>query len=61
MEGMVDMTQAQRAAIRDALSRWTEEATVTKEAAREHLIREGFYTSDGKLTPPYGGKADDDR
>ncbi|MEJ0066869.1 MAG: hypothetical protein WDM85_16765 [Caulobacteraceae bacterium] len=51
------MTQAQRNAIREELTRWTQKATETKQAAREHLIREGFYTADGKLTAPYGGKA----
>jgi hypothetical protein len=55
-EGMVEMTQAQRDAIRNALNRWTEEATVNRQTAREHLIRDGFYTEDGKLAPPYGGK-----
>jgi hypothetical protein len=57
MEGMVEMTQAQRDAIREALNRWTREATKSPEAARDHLIRDGFYTEDGKLTPAYGGRA----
>ncbi len=51
------MTQAQRDAIREALTRWTEEATVDRKTAREHLIREGFYDADGNLTTQYGGKA----
>jgi hypothetical protein len=53
--GTVDMTQAQRDAIRQELNRWTKEATATRATAREHLIREGFYTEDGKLAPIYGG------
>jgi hypothetical protein len=57
-EGLLEMTQAQRDAIRDALNRWTEEATVDRQAARDHLIRDGFYTADGKLTAPYGGESD---
>jgi hypothetical protein len=60
MEGAVEMTQTQRDAIREALDRWTEEATASRAAAREHLIRDGFYTADGRLTAPYGGEADRD-
>ncbi len=56
MEGLVDMTQAQREAIRNELARWTAEATVDKRTARKHLIEGGFYTQDGKLAPAYGGK-----
>jgi hypothetical protein len=55
------MTQAQREAIREELTRWTQEATQSRETAREHLIRGGFYTPDGKLTAPYGGKVVSDR
>lgn len=54
------MTQAQRDAIREALDRWTEQATANRAAAREHLIRDGFYTADGRLTAPYGGETDRD-
>ncbi|MGH6970128.1 MAG: hypothetical protein ACREEQ_00830 [Caulobacteraceae bacterium] len=60
MEGEVEMTQTQRDAILEALDRWTEEATASRAAAREHLIRDGFYTADGRLTAPYGGEADRD-
>jgi hypothetical protein len=39
------------------MDKWTREATKSPQAAREHLVRDGFYTKDGKLTPAYGGKA----
>jgi hypothetical protein len=58
VEETVEMTQAQREAIREALTRWTEEATVDRNAAREHLIREGFYDAEGNLSAQYGGSSE---
>jgi hypothetical protein len=49
------MTQTQRDAIREALTRWTKEATVSRASAREHLIKGGFLTKKGDLAPEYGG------
>jgi hypothetical protein len=49
-------SEAQRAAIKKMIERHTKIVTVSKETARESLIKEGVYTQDGKLTPPYGGK-----
>ena len=56
-EGMVEMTHAQRQAIREELARWTAEAVKDPTTARRQLIEGGFYTEKGKLTPEYGGKS----
>lgn len=51
------MTHAQRnAAIAAQLKAYTAANTVTKQAARNALIREGFLTSDGKAAPLYRSK-----
>lgn len=50
------MTQTQRnEAIAKLLQRRTVEVTASREIARKTLIREGIYTSDGKLSAEYGG------
>lgn len=46
---------AQFAEIRKLLESHTKEVTASKETARAYLIKEGFYTSAGKLAPKYGG------
>jgi hypothetical protein len=51
------VTAEQRKAIVDAIRRQTAANTKTQDAAQQTMIRNGFYTSDGKLTPEYGGKA----
>jgi hypothetical protein len=48
--------EAQRAAIKKMIDDHTRDVTTSKEKARQSLIREGFYTPDGKLTEQYGGK-----
>jgi hypothetical protein len=51
------MTNAERnARILKAIREYTEENMATPELARATLIREGFYTEDGKLRPEYGGE-----
>lgn len=50
------MTEAQRAQIRKALAERVAEAAKDPAKARARLIREGFYTETGELTPEYGGK-----
>ena len=52
------VTHAQRnARILEILETKTREATVSKKAAREHLIGEGIYTKKGKLRVEFGGKS----
>jgi hypothetical protein len=48
-------SDAQRAAIRQMIETHTKTVTVDKQTARDSLIKEGFYTKDGKLTEQYGG------
>jgi hypothetical protein len=48
-------SEAQRAAIIKMIEQHTKTVTVTKEAARESLIKEGIYTRTGKLSARYGG------
>jgi len=48
-------SDAQRAAIKKMIKRHTKTVTVSREAARESLIKEGVYTRNGKLTAQYGG------
>lgn len=51
------MTRAERnRKIIEGIEAETERALVSKEAARELLIREGIYTTDGKLRPEFGGE-----
>lgn len=50
------MTDAQRAAIRDAVRARAVEATKNPDKARARLVSEGFYTQSGQLTPEYGGR-----
>jgi hypothetical protein len=47
---------AQRAAIKKLIKQHTKTVTADKETARQSLIKEGFYTSEGKLTERYGGE-----
>lgn len=46
---------AQRAAIKKMIALHTKTVTASKKTARASLIKDGFYTSDGKLKPEYGG------
>jgi hypothetical protein len=48
--------EAQRAVIKKLIKQHTKTVTANKETARQSLIKEGFYTSDGKLTERYGGE-----
>jgi hypothetical protein len=50
------MTQKQREKIFQALESRTQEATASKKAAREFLVRQGYHTKDGELSPEFGGK-----
>jgi hypothetical protein len=51
------MTHAKRnQKILDAIAEQTERATASKRAARETLIREGIYTTRGKLRVEFGGQ-----
>ena len=52
------MTDAQRAAIKAAISRQTEADTQTRATARAALVRDGIYIPAGHLTREYGGGAD---
>jgi len=49
-------TEVQRAAIKEMINRHTQTATADRQTARDSLIREGFYTADGKLAEQYGGE-----
>ena len=48
-------SDAQRAAIKQMIETHTKTVTVNKETARDSLIKEGFYTKDGRLAEQYGG------
>ena len=50
------MSDKQREEIVKALESRTKAATTSKKAAREFLIREGYHTSSGELSPNFGGK-----
>ncbi len=50
------MTDKQRDEIVKSLASRTRAATTSKKAAREFLIREGYLTSSGELSPNFGGK-----
>lgn len=50
------MDERERDIIRDALQKRIAEATNNPDKARARLVREGFYTAGGQLTPEYGGK-----
>lgn len=50
------MTDQKRAAYKRLIERHTRQAVVTKETARESLIKEGIYTAEGKLAPEFGGE-----
>lgn len=54
--GESKMDEKERAIIREALAKRTAEAAKSPEAAKARLVREGFYTPNGQLTPEYGGK-----
>jgi hypothetical protein len=45
--------EARDAAIRRLIDEYTAAAVVSKEKAREALIREGIYTQTGELAPEY--------
>lgn len=49
-------SEAQRALLKKIIERHTKKVTATKKAARDSLVKEGFYTEEGKLTEEYGGK-----
>lgn len=52
------MTHEQRnRKILDAIAQETARAVMSKKAARETLIKEGIYTSKGKLRAEYGGES----
>lgn len=56
------MTHAQRnQKILDAIAEQTARATASKKVARETLIREGIYTTRGKLRVEFGGQSKKDR
>ncbi|MFY9350541.1 MAG: hypothetical protein WBL20_04380 [Sphingobium sp.] len=56
------MTHAQRnRRILEAITEQTEEAMVSKKAARAVLIKEGIYTAKGKLRVEFGGPSKKDR
>lgn len=46
----------QRAAIKAMIERHTKTVSTSKEAAREFLVKGGFYTTEGKLAEQYGGE-----
>jgi hypothetical protein len=48
--------EQQHQRLMDMIEEHRKESTVTRQAARAALLREG-YTSDGELIPDYGGKA----
>lgn len=48
-------SDAQREAIKKMIEQHTKTVTASKKAARDSLIKAGFYTQDGKLTARYGG------
>lgn len=50
------MTTDEKARIDKALVDFTRDAVASREAARRALERTGIFTSDGKLTPEYGGR-----
>lgn len=49
------MTHHKRAAIKDLIERETHANTVSQEAARAFLVREGIYLANGQLSPNFGG------
>jgi tetrahydromethanopterin S-methyltransferase subunit B len=52
------MTHAQRnQKILDAIAEETERALSSKKAARDTLIKEGIYTTKGKLRAEFGGSS----
>jgi hypothetical protein len=46
----------QRAAIKAMIDRHTKTVSTSKEAARDFLIKGGFYTKEGHLAEQYGGE-----
>ena len=50
------MNESERQAIREMLKRRSDEKTRTADLARQWLIDEGLYDSDGDLKPQYGGQ-----
>ena len=51
------MSESERhAAIKQAIEAYTAANTVTREAARAALVREGIYTESGHLRPEFGGE-----
>jgi hypothetical protein len=50
------MTDQERAAIRKALEDQTRDHKASPLEARAFLLKSGVYTSQGELTPEYGGK-----
>jgi len=56
------MTHAQRnQKILDAIAEETERALASKKVARETLIKEGIYTTKGKLRVEFGGESKKER
>ena len=53
------MNSSEREAMRQALKRRTAELENDPEKARRQLISEGLYDQDGRLTPRYGGRGED--
>ena len=49
-------TEAQRAAIQEAIREHTQRETVNSQTARESLIREGIYNRSGELREDYSGR-----
>jgi hypothetical protein len=50
------MDESEREIIRKALAARVKEAAKHPEKAKARLVAEGFYTTNGELTPQYGGR-----
>jgi len=51
------MDEAQRKAVKRAIQRQGAKNAATKKAAKAFLVRKGYLTKAGKLSPDYGGHA----
>lgn len=49
-------TENRRTAILSLIKRHTKTHSASRKAARDALVKEGIYTSDGKLEAEYGGE-----
>ena len=55
------MTDEERKATLAFIEKYTAANTVSKEAARATMIKEGIYTPDGKLRVEFGGETEKPR